>query len=997
MKILLVIACVCTALATSHAQVPDSKGKDFWFTFIPNFHNNLDDLPNDPSLQLEHQIYIYIGSETPASGTITLRDETGTERIVPFSITDPSKLFEFNTFFLPYELRGFNNHGSIDYSGMQTEEPAEQSIHIVSDADVTVYALNQGQLTSDAFLVLPSDAIGTDYSIISYTSDIQLDGPFGEPGGASTPSQFAVVATEDNTVIEILPTSPTFKAPNGERNSVVLDRGQSYLVQVDPRTIARSDLTGTLVRASRPVAVFAGHQRATIPIEFKGTLGSRDCIVEQMNPITTWGKSAFVTPLALSSDEFNQGSSLYRVVAAFDSTDVFIDDVLLTTLSAQTFYEAPLTRALEIRTSKPAGVGVYKKTAGPAAQGLVRVGDPFLMLIPPAEQFMDSYRFVNIQASQWGLINDIPTPLTTVYLEQYLNIVIPTVSAGSVILDGSNVPSGNFQRIGSSPYSWAQLSMTDGVHTITADTTFGIYVYGYGKAVSYGYIGGMAFRPLDVYPPKITGKAICGVYDGAVTDSILGDTRVASATPVPGTDLNVTFTLGAFTPPQSVVPFSVALINPYLDGYVDVEAFDNVRQQTITTVSVPGFTVGPVGEGADTLPVIRDRVIPLRQFRCDTVTLENYGSFRRTITSLRTTSGATITEPSAPFDIEPGQFIDVVLCRQYDVEGLAVDTLIIGDTCIDRPVMVIRYEVRNDDEAPSITENADACSTAVIVDIADDRDFDFGLMTVQVLEPVLRNCTVEMVTQSVPRNTFKVTVIDPFADAIYGFLAIDSAGNTSQSIDTLPGFTLEINGDRSAWSASTAPETPVGSVTCDTIWLSNYGSRPQVVRDIFIRWNTRFSMPGSQFSIVIPPGEQRPLIYCYEPVRSTEEADLDTLEFIYGCNVKRHALSGTGSEVVYSGLSRCNVPVEVIVSRLSSPITLMPSPADDHVTIVLETPTDHAAVRLVSLQGETVLDLSWSGDATNSLLLDVTTIAAGMYGVVVDHDHGTATSVLVVR
>jgi hypothetical protein len=285
----------------------------------------------------------------------------------------------------------------------------------------------------------------------------------------------------------------------------------------------------------------------------------------------------------------------------------------------------------------------------------------------------------------------------------------------------------------------------------------------------------------------------------------------------------------------------------------------------------------------------------------------------------------------------------------------------------------------------------------VDVAVADERAFDFGLMTVRILDSVLQNCTVERRTESVPRNTYKVTILDPFEDAIYGFEAIDSASNVTRQIDTVPGFTLAIAGERGELSSTTIPEVPVGSVVCDTVWLSNYGSRTQNVRSVFVRLNVRFSLPPSQFEIVIPPGEQRPLAICYEPIAADESPDLDTLEFIYGCSVKRHTLSATGGEVVYSGLSRCNVPVEVSVERIPSAMVLMPSPAEDHVTIVLKDETDHASVRLVSMQGETVSTWNWVGVATRSLLLDLHEIAAGTYGVVVEHRRGTATSLLLVR
>ena len=107
-------------------------------------------------------------------------------QVFPFAITDPSDLYEFQTFYEPFELQGFNRSGQIDYSEMQTERAAPQHVHVESDADVTVYAMSQGDLTSDAFLILPTDALSTDYVVTSYTSDTYIGGLSGEATDSPT-------------------------------------------------------------------------------------------------------------------------------------------------------------------------------------------------------------------------------------------------------------------------------------------------------------------------------------------------------------------------------------------------------------------------------------------------------------------------------------------------------------------------------------------------------------------------------------------------------------------------------------------------------------------------------------------------------------------------------------------------------------------------------------------------------------------------------------------
>lgn len=976
-------------------DVPDSRGTDFWFTFLPSYHNNINQMQSDRALQQEHQLYIYIGADAPTSGTITLRDAFGNARTENFTIADPSVLYEFRTFFLPYELRGFNYHGTIDYAGMQNEKPANQSVHITSDQEVTVYALNQAQLNSEAFMVLPTDALGDDYVVMAYKSDTRLSG--GAPNGVSTPSQFAVVATEDNTVVDITPSAVTMLSNRGERQSVLLNRGQSYLVQIDPRVDPKGDLSGTVVAASKPVAVFGGHQRSTIPVEFSDQLDSRDCLVEQMNPIRTWGKSAYVIPLAVSPDEEPVGTDLFRVVTAFDSTVISVDGVEVGVINTGEVYEAPLTRASHVTSSRPVMVAMFKKTSGRTlGNEEPRIGDPFMMLVPPAEQFMKQYRFINIQANEYDFIGGRPVPRNEIYLQQWLNVLIPTVGIPSLRLDGAQVTA-QFRQIPGSPYSWAQIPMQDGVHAIEADTLFGIYVYGYGRAVSYGYIGGMAFRPLDVFPPSVEGTAACGVFTGVVTDSLRGDTRVASVNVVPGTARNATFTLGFFEPPQAVVEFEAALVDPYQDGSLLVLARDNVQQLVNVPVSIPGFTVGAVGRGPDPGPETRSRVIPIGQNRCDTILLENYGLYTRTITTLRTTGKGVVTQPAVPFSIDPGDRVEVVVCRTLDVGGIDVDTLFIGDSCRERAVLAVEIDVKDDRDSPEITADVDPCSTTVTVTIADERPYDFGLKTIRVMDEVLQNCVVVVNTESVARTTYTVTITDPFDDAIFGFEAIDSADNRTQFVDTLPGFTLMVAGSTNRATKHRLPLTTLGDYSCDTIQLTNYGLRPLVIPTVLVRGNVQFSLPQHQFPITIPPADSAPLTICYEPRAADSIPDLDTLVFVQGCSAREVEVSGLGLPIELQGLSRCDVPVDIRVDQLSRPMTIFPQPATDHVTLVFSHAVATATVRILSMMGAIVRTDFWQGAPTQSMMLSVQGIASGSYLLVVHTTEGAFYQTVIVQ
>ncbi len=1003
LRTILALVCLLFVVSNGVAQKwPDSKGRDFWFTFLPNWHNGETTLATDPLSQREHQLYIYIGAERPTTGTITYRNAIGQTRTENFAITDVSKLYTTSVYYFNQELRGISNNGDgFNYSSSDNESVASQSVHIVASDEVTVYALNQANLTSDAFLVLPTDALAEDYIIASYNSDVTKNGTTQVVSNNSTPSQFAVVATEDSTVVYITPRVQTPRNPRRKTDTVFLERGDSYLVQADLRVGVDPDLTGSLVRASKPVAVFAGHHRALLPLALRGTLASRDCLVEQMNPIRTWGKSAFIVPFIQASDEIPAGSDVMRVIAGFDSTEVTVDGVLRRTINAGEFYQQDVVGAMEIATSRPAMVAQYKKSSGTASQfDFTRVGDPFMMLVPPAEQFMDAYRFISIQSYTYrrGLSGTIIVD-DSIYTEQWLNIVHPVIGLSSLTLDGVPVNPNIFSFFPGSRYAHASIRMTDGVHEIRSDTTFGIYVYGYGLANSYGYIGGMSFRPLDVNPPVVIGDVKCHTFEGAVTDSVIADTRVVSVATIPGTERNVTVALPQFTPPQAVVPIRIGLLDVYQDGSVMIEAVDGVEQKVRDTINVPGFTVAE--QGLRTSRVVRtyERIVPVGRERCDSLELENYGLYPQTFTA--SFSGTTRISTTMPITLAPGERTWIQFCHAGAATQRVLDTLRIDDSCLTRPVLAMILDERLDEKGPTILdESDDSCATDRVVVVEDETGADLGLMSARVLVDQLKNCTVVLTDSTIRDRRYRVTILNPYRDAIIGFEAVDSALNVTRRIDTIPGFELSVNGDTNVVMVYDFGIVPMSQLECDTIDLANTGIRSVTLPGVFIRDNVLFSVPLSQFAVTVAAvsGTSK-LIVCFAPVASDTSLVLtDTLELWQGCLVRKIVLTGRGTSQLFTGISRCDVPVGTRTQRTIGAIQVMPQPAGDRVTIVLGEPAQSVRMQLIDLAGGVVLDRSLrEGTAAQAFVVALDDVPTGLYACVVTTEHGVSRTVCIVR
>ncbi|MFQ5639341.1 MAG: PKD domain-containing protein, partial [bacterium] len=281
-------------------------------------------------------------------------------------------------------------------------------------------------------------------------------------------SQFAIVSPFDNVAVTITPSVDTEGGHvAGQVFSVVLNQGDVYQV----KAFNGKDLTGSVIQASLPIAVFAGNSCAQLPT------GTQACdhIVEQIAPVNTWGSSFVTLPL-----QGRENGDTFRIQASQDQTLVNINGALVATLNFGDFFETILEQPAEIVATKPVTVMQFSNGDewDPDVDGN---GDPFMMLIPPTEQFMNSYTMSTL---------DEGFPLN------FLSVTIPTASISSLLLDGQPVDGGLFNTIAGTNFSGAGIPITIGSHRIenTSGVPFGVYLYGFSDFDSYGYAGGLSLE-----------------------------------------------------------------------------------------------------------------------------------------------------------------------------------------------------------------------------------------------------------------------------------------------------------------------------------------------------------------------------------------------------------------------------------------------------------------------------------------------------------------------
>ncbi|MBL9139057.1 MAG: HYR domain-containing protein [Verrucomicrobiales bacterium] len=347
----------------------------------------------------------------------------------------------------------------------------DKGVHVTATQPVTVHALSQVKYTSDGFTALSTEVLGNQYIVLGY-GNVHSGVP--ELNG----TQFALVATEDDTKVVIVPSEVTGTHDSGFPYLINLKAGQTY--QLRNTNDAPRDLTGTLILSDKPIAAFGGHQVANVRSQ---NSFFADYLVEQMLPVNRWGTEFFARPLAIPGAPGTRSNYTIRVLASQNNTRVWINGVLITTLNLGEYVDRTLAGAAQIITDRPAQMAQY--AASSDVDGVVNA-DPFMVLGQQRNLFNRDLRFCTASGG---------------FLTHHINVIVPTAAVGTVQLDGAAFP-GGFAAIGASGYSHGTAQVAAGVHRVTAAQPAGVIVYGWNEYESYAWPACQFFG--DTTPPELT-------------------------------------------------------------------------------------------------------------------------------------------------------------------------------------------------------------------------------------------------------------------------------------------------------------------------------------------------------------------------------------------------------------------------------------------------------------------------------------------------------------
>lgn len=388
----------------------------------------------------------------------------------------------------------------------------QTGLMVTSTEDVSVFAAIRYEFAFDASNILPLTALQSEYIIQDYPPYANIDDDSSEL--TTSFSNFCILATENNTEVEITPRAKTYDGKvAGSTFKVTLNAGQVYYVVSEQSTdngdknsddSDKKSLSGSYVRAlnGKKVAVFNGDICTRVP----NGVSARDINYEQAMPIDYWG-TEFIITRSLEKD-----ANRFRITAQEDGTVINIDGFPFTTLNARETCEIELAGGAPekgfdldtrcqmiqdvayIQTSCPCAVYNYDtgnqyKRKQNSEIIIDKHGDPSMTWVSPLEQ--------NLNEITFGVMN---TDKTT---HHFVNIVTETANVGNLELrevaagqfSNNMLSAADFQPVAANPgYSYARKALSINKNTTynlkSSQSGFIAHVYGNGKNESYAYSAG---------------------------------------------------------------------------------------------------------------------------------------------------------------------------------------------------------------------------------------------------------------------------------------------------------------------------------------------------------------------------------------------------------------------------------------------------------------------------------------------------------------------------
>ena len=365
----------------------------------------------------------------------------------------------------------------------------DKGLHIKTNGKaVSVVALSEEGFSADLFLVLPPVYIPDLY--VYYAVSVQR-----ELFQATTfNSAILVVATDNGTIVTLTLTANVNISSISDINgtgiagqpmSVILNEANTlYLTSLE-------SLAGSKVAANKPISFISGHECGNIP---RGILFC-DHMFEQIPPTSTWGREFYTVPLK-SRESFD----VMMIVASESDTTITsvcnapMENANLNILDAGGVVSVNVSseRYCKFMSNKPVLLVQFA-----VASSVDNVSaDPFMMIIPPFEQYRNKY------------LIPIFEPRYERDLSYFVNVVLITdnqTDLDLMLLDGLRVNADwtqifcDFDQHHCAYGAQLDVNVSDASYILShvnPEVLFSATVYSFGVRIGQGYAAGFNQKPV---------------------------------------------------------------------------------------------------------------------------------------------------------------------------------------------------------------------------------------------------------------------------------------------------------------------------------------------------------------------------------------------------------------------------------------------------------------------------------------------------------------------
>ncbi|XP_076118163.1 uncharacterized protein LOC143085594 isoform X2 [Mytilus galloprovincialis] len=314
---------------------------------------------------------------------------------------------------------------------------------------------------SDGYLAIPTRYLGTTYIIHSFQN-------------LNSRNVITLSPTKSYTSVTVnLKISLGFvkynnkQYFNGDNITVIVNKYETFQISLN----ATSDLTGTMVISSDPIAVVSGSK-------CDNTSYNIECnpMIEMVLPIDQLDIAYIIPYINIRPDSVVRLLSVNDTLVTVQSK---YSNNVTRQIKGRQFYDFPHNEVSCVTASDDISVIIYPQTFSNEK------GDAFMMTIPGINQYLPYYHFV------------VPEGFLS-----YISITVIAAEFNDFLLDGHTVISADkVYTLVSGMFNYSSFTkpISSGEHTLKhrSGMIFGLWVYGSVGYDAYGYPAGMYFRQLN--------------------------------------------------------------------------------------------------------------------------------------------------------------------------------------------------------------------------------------------------------------------------------------------------------------------------------------------------------------------------------------------------------------------------------------------------------------------------------------------------------------------